>query len=48
MALRPNKISRQPPHLPFFNEPRRIGFIEGQSLTFYYGDVGPHVDLISE
>ena len=38
----------EPASLPFFNELRRRGFIEGQNLTIYYRDFGPHVDLISE
>ena len=38
----------EPASLPFFNELPRRGFIEGQNLTIYYRDFGPHVDLISE
>jgi putative ABC transport system substrate-binding protein len=37
-----------PASLPFFDELPRRGFIEGQNLTIYYRDFGPHVDLISE
>ena len=39
---------QEPASLPFFNELPRRGFIEGQNLTIYYRDFGPHVDLISE
>jgi putative ABC transport system substrate-binding protein len=38
----------EPASLPFFNELPRRGFIEGQNLTIYYRDFGPHADLISE
>jgi len=38
----------EPASLPFFNELRRRGFIEGQNLTIDYRFFGPHVDLISE
>jgi putative tryptophan/tyrosine transport system substrate-binding protein len=38
----------EPASLPFFNELRRLGFIEGRNLTIYYRDFGPHVNLISE
>ena len=34
--------------MPFFYELPRRGFIEGQNLTIYCRDFGPHVDLISE
>ena len=38
----------EPASLPFFNELRRLGFIEGRNLAIYYRDFGPHVNLISE
>ena len=38
----------EPASLPFFNELRRLGFIEGRNLAIYYRDFGLHVNLISE
>jgi putative ABC transport system substrate-binding protein len=38
----------EPASLPFFDELRRLGFIEGQNLTIDYRFFGPRVDLTSE
>jgi putative ABC transport system substrate-binding protein len=37
-----------PASLRRIDELRRRGFIEGQNLTIYHRDFGPHVDLISQ
>jgi putative ABC transport system substrate-binding protein len=37
-----------PPNMAFFDELRRLGFIEGQNLTVEYRGYGQHVDLIPQ
>jgi putative tryptophan/tyrosine transport system substrate-binding protein len=37
-----------PPNMAFFDELRRLGFIEGQNLTVEYRAYGQHVDLIPQ
>jgi len=39
---------RDNPNMPFFEELRRRGFIEGQNLTVEYRAYGLHADLISQ
>jgi putative tryptophan/tyrosine transport system substrate-binding protein len=39
---------RDNPNIPFFEELRRRGFIEGQNLTVEYRAYGLHADLISQ
>jgi putative tryptophan/tyrosine transport system substrate-binding protein len=38
----------EPPHVAFFDELRRRGFIEGQNLTVEFRAYGQHVDLIPQ
>jgi putative tryptophan/tyrosine transport system substrate-binding protein len=37
-----------PPNMAFFEELRRLGFVEGQNLTVEFRAYGQHVDLISQ
>jgi putative tryptophan/tyrosine transport system substrate-binding protein len=37
-----------PPNMAFFDELRRLSFVEGQNLTVEYRAYGQHIDLISQ
>jgi putative tryptophan/tyrosine transport system substrate-binding protein len=45
--LEPGLLERNaPPTMVFFNELRRLGFVEGRNLTIEWRAYGQHVDLI--